>query len=229
PILEVKLTEAMTEPLPEEEGFLSPASLPPLLEALKGKTALAIGPGMGTKEGVKEMLSRLLRDISLPTVIDADGINLLASAKGVLQEIKAPSVLTPHPGEMARLIGVETAQIQAKRIETAREVAERYNCVVVLKGSRTVIASPSGEVFINPTGNPGMASGGTGDVLTGMIGALLAQGMEPLEAAKLAVYLHGLSGDLAAEEVGEVALVATDLLRCLPKAIKELQGWRPPS
>jgi len=131
-------------------------------------------------------------------------------------------ILTPHPGEMARLLGITSKEVQSQRIELSREFAEKYGVILVLKGSRTVIAEPGGRVFINPTGNPGMASGGTGDILTGMIGGLLAQGMNPLEAAKLGVYLHGLSGDLAKEERGEVCLVATDLLRYLPQAIKEV-------
>jgi len=224
PIMEVKLTEAMTEPVPEDEGTFSPRSLPRLMGLLEGKDALALGPGVGTREGTKEVVLELLRAAAVPVVVDADGINCLVGSLDVLKERRAPLVLTPHPGEMARLLGVTPREVQGDRIGVARRFAEGYGCVLVLKGARTVIASPEGLTFINPTGNPGMASGGTGDVLTGMIGALLAQGMEPLEAAKLAVYLHGLSGDLAAEEVGEVALVATDLLRCLPKAIKELQG-----
>ena len=222
PILEVKLTEAMTEPVPEEEGFLCSDSLPSLLSLLEGKSAIALGPGIGTGEGVKEVILEFLRKANLPLVIDADGLNVLSSRPQTLKEIKVPFVLTPHPGEMARLVGLGTAEVQERRIEVAREVAGEYRCVVVLKGNRTVVASPEGEIFINPTGNPGMASGGMGDVLTGMMGGLLAQRHPPLEAAKAAVYLHGLSGDLGARELGELPLLATDLLEYLPLALKEV-------
>ncbi len=222
PILEVKLTEVMTYPLSDKEGVFSEEALKEVLEILPGKTALAIGPGIGTDRGAKKLTLELLKLSRVPIVIDADGINCLVGELEVLKSKKAPVILTPHPGEMARLLGITSKEVQSQRIELSREFAEKYGVILVLKGSRTVIAEPGGRVFINPTGNPGMASGGTGDILTGMIGGLLAQGMNPLEAAKLGVYLHGLSGDLAKEERGEVCLVATDLLRYLPQAIKEV-------
>jgi NAD(P)H-hydrate epimerase len=222
PILEVKLTEVMTYPLSDKEGVFSEEALEEVSELLAGKTALAIGPGIGTERGSKRLTLELLKLSQLPMVIDADGLNCLVGELEILKARKAPTVLTPHPGEMAKLIGISSKEVQSQRIQHAREFAERYGVILVLKGSRTLIAEPGGRVFVNPTGNPGMASGGTGDILTGMIGGLLAQGMDPLEAAKLGVYLHGLSGDLAKEEVGEVCLVATDLLRYLPQAIKEV-------
>ena len=222
PIFEVKLTEVMTYPLSDKEGVFSEEALKEVLEILPGKTALAIGPGIGTERGAKKLTLELLKLSRVPMVIDADGINCLVGELEVLKSKKAPVILTPHPGEMARLLGITSKEVQSQRIELSREFAKKYGVILVLKGSRTVIAEPGGHVFINPTGNPGMASGGTGDILTGMIGGLLAQGMNPLEAAKLGVYLHGLSGDLAKEERGEVCLVATDLLKYLPQAIKEV-------
>jgi len=222
PILEVKLTEVMTYPLSDKEGVFSEEALKEVLELLPGKTALAIGPGIGTERGAKRLTLELLKLSHVPIVIDADGINCLIGELEVLKSKKAPVILTPHPGEMARLLGISPKEVQGQRIELSREFAESYGVILVLKGSRTVIAEPGGHVFINPTGNPGMASGGTGDILTGMIGGLLAQGVNPLEAAKLGVYLHGLAGDLAKEEMGEVCLVATDLLRYLPQTVKEV-------
>jgi len=222
PILEVKLTEVMTYPLSDKEGVFSEEALKEVLEILPGKSALAIGPGIGTEGGAKRLTLELLKLSQVPILIDADGINCLVGELEVLKSKKAPVILTPHPGEMARLLGITSKEVQTQRIELSREFAEKYGVILVLKGSRTVIAEPGGRVFINPTGNPGMASGGTGDILTGMIGGLLAQGMNPLEAAKLGVYLHGLSGDLAKEERGEVCLVATDLLKYLPQAIREV-------
>ena len=224
PILEVKLTEVMTEPVPEEEGTFSSKSIPRLSALLDGKTALALGPGIGTREGTKEAVLELLRKVQIPVVIDADGLNCLVGKLHVLKECEAPVVITPHPGEMGRLLGISARQVQEDRLQVARRFATEYRCVVVLKGARTVVASSDGRAFINPTGNPGMASGGTGDVLTGVIGGFLAQGVEPLEAAKLAVYLHGLAGDLVARELGEVSLVATDLLEALPWAMEEVRG-----
>ncbi|HEX15597.1 MAG TPA: NAD(P)H-hydrate dehydratase, partial [Deltaproteobacteria bacterium] len=180
--------------------------------------------GIGTREGTKEAVLELLRKVQIPVVIDADGLNCLVGKLHVLKECEAPVVITPHPGEMGRLLGISARQVQEDRLQVARRFATEYRCVVVLKGARTVVASSDGRAFINPTGNPGMASGGTGDVLTGVIGGFLAQGVEPLEAAKLAVYLHGLAGDLAARELGEVSLVATDLLEALPWAMEEVRG-----
>ncbi len=232
PILEVKLTEAMTEPLPDATtGYLSPDSSRRIIQLLNGKTALALGPGISTQPDVQELLLGLIPMAKVPLVVDADGITALASRPEVLKACKGPVILTPHPGEMARLVGRTTQEIQTDRIGAAREFATAYNCIVVLKGNRTVIASPQGEVYINPTGNPGMASGGTGDVLTGMVGGFLAQGLPPLEAAKWGVYLHGLAGDIAAQKVGEISLIASDIIEQLPCVLKEVKdrGFREDS
>ena len=154
-------------------------------------------------------------------MVDADGLNILAADPTIFEQIDAPLVLTPHPGEMARLTGKTVPEVQADRIGMARQLAENRGAVVALKGARTVIAAPDGGVFVNPTGNPGMGTGGTGDVLTGIIGGLLAQGVDPLDATLLGVFVHGLAGDRAAEHVGQPGLVASDLIQELPLILKE--------
>jgi NAD(P)H-hydrate epimerase len=164
----------------------------------------------------------------VPTVLDADALNLLASSPSVLRKrgSDAPVLLTPHPGEMARLLGSSVPEVQGDRVRAAREAAERYGALVALKGARTVIATPGGDAFINPTGNPGMGSGGTGDVLTGMLGGLLAQGLDPLEALQLGVYLHGEAGDRAAARTGPHALLAGDLLDSLAPLLSDWNAAR---
>jgi NAD(P)H-hydrate epimerase len=191
--------------------------LPPepnvLLSALAGKRALAAGPGMPTEPAMREVLQALARraaESGLPLVLDADALNHLAAMPEIL-DAHPPAVLTPHPGEAARLLGRSTADVQADRIAAAQELACRYSAVVALKGARTVVAC-SGELAVCPTGGPALGTGGTGDVLTGLVGALLAQGIEPFEAACAAVYAHGLAGDRAGGN-----LVAHDLLEHLPK------------
>jgi hydroxyethylthiazole kinase-like uncharacterized protein yjeF len=225
PILEAKLTEAMTEPLPDAAtGYLSSDASGRILQILEGKTALALGPGISTQPQVQELLIEIVPSVSVPLVIDADGITALASRPEILKQCKSSVVLTPHPGEMARLAGITTQQVQADRIGVARDFATTYGCIVCLKGARTVIATSDEEVYINPTGNPGMASGGTGDILTGMIGGLIAQDLSPLEAATWGVYLHGLAGDIAAHSLGEVPLIAGDIIDYLPDALKEVKA-----
>ena len=225
PILEAKLTEAMTAPLPDAgTGYLSADAWGRVQQLLEGKTALALGPGISTESQVQEMILKLLPEVTLPLVIDADGITALASRPEILKQCRGSVVLTPHPGEMARLAGITTQQVQADRIGVAKACATSHNCIVALKGNRTVIATPEQEVYINPTGNPGMASGGTGDVLTGMIGGLMAQGLPPLAAAQWGVYLHGLAGDMAAQELGEISLIAGDIIDYLPDALGEVKA-----
>jgi len=163
----------------------------------------------------------IIQRLAIPMVIDADGLNAIAGSANILKKVKAPVVLTPHPGEMGRLLGLSSADVQKDRIGIASEFAVKYNVTLALKGAATVVASPDGEVFINSTGNPGMATGGTGDVLTGMIGSLLAQDYPAVQAACLGVYLHGLAGDLAAKEKGEMGMIAGDLIEKIPDAIKE--------
>ena len=220
-LMEVKLTEVMTAPLPEaEDRTLAAAAAGTILERAAQAGALAVGPGLGRGEELPELITQLVRESPVPLVVDADGLNALAARTEVLSEAAAPIILTPHPGELARLTGSTPAEVQAHRLPLAREVAESWNATVVLKGARTVIAAPDGTCYLNPTGNPGLATGGTGDVLTGVIAALLAQGLQPLKAAAAGAFLHGLAGDLAAEQArGARGLTAGDVLQALPAAL----------
>ncbi len=229
-ILEVKITEAMTLPLPEAEGAraLGMQALTPLLNFLENKTAAALGPGLGTHPETQELVRRLARDLALPMVVDADGVNALAGHPELLKTAAGPRVLTPHPGEMARFLGTTVAEVQADRLRTAREAAARTGAVVALKGAQTVVADPEGRVSFNATGNPALASGGTGDVLTGLIGGFLAQKLSPWDAARLGVYLHGLAADYWAAAHGSRGLIAGDLLRVFPEILHDfIQGHIP--
>jgi NAD(P)H-hydrate epimerase len=182
---------------------------------------VVIGPGVGTHEGAERTLRWLLANVEAPLVLDADALTIVARDPSTLRARRAPSVLTPHPGEMGRLIGGDSSAVQADRAGVARRFAAEYGCTLVLKGARSIIADPDGWVWINPTGNPGMASGGMGDVLSGVIGGLLAQSLSASEAARLGVYLHGLAADRAAVD-GEIGLLASDLLVELRRGLHEL-------
>ncbi|MDO3379129.1 NAD(P)H-hydrate dehydratase [Geoalkalibacter halelectricus] len=222
-ILEIKLTEPMTVPLPQVDGGLSLQALESLLALSQDKQALALGPGLGQGEETGALVRRLVRDCPLPQVIDADGLNALAGHLEIFSAREpGTTVLTPHPGEMARLAGVAVADVQQDRVAFARAFAEAHGVVLVLKGARSLTATPDGRLYINASGNPGMASGGMGDVLTGLIGAFLAQGVEAGAAAALAVYLHGRAADRLALRLGNAGLAATDLLREIPAARHEL-------
>lgn len=213
-VVDLGSIESMTLPL---------RSLDQVLEAAEGKSVLAMGPGLGQEDDTVEAIRRIAGEVSLPLVLDADGVNAFAGRAAALAGRSAETVLTPHPGELGRLLGISTSEVQEDRIAAARRAAVEAEAVVVLKGHRTLVATPGGEVHVNPTGNPGMASGGTGDVLTGLISGLLAQGLGALDAARLGVYLHGLAGDLAAARTGEAALAAGDLLTYLPAAFLEME------
>lgn len=215
--LAIKLTEAMTEPLAEVEGGIALAAYPVLQHLWQGKSALALGPGLGQTVETGELIRQVVRDCPLPLVLDADGLNALAGNCAFLQERPcATTILTPHPGEMARLSGCTIAAIEADRVGAARRFAETFGVVLVLKGARTVIAAPDGGICVNPTGHAGMASGGTGDVLTGIIGGLLAQGTTPFAAACAGVWLHGRAGDRLRCRYGDAGLIATDLVAEIP-------------
>ncbi len=188
---------------------------------------MIFGPGIGVNETTQNSLRWLLRNLAMPWVIDADGLNNLALDIDRLRHAKRPPVLTPHPGEMARLMGKSTAAVNADRVEVARSFAVANHCHLVLKGARTVIATAEGRVFINPTGNPGMASGGMGDVLAGILGALLGQGLSPQDAMNLGVYLHGFVADRVADDNGEIGLIASDVIRGLPAGLSALAARRP--
>lgn len=218
------LVEVMTEPLKDNsEEEIEPLTDRGWHRLLDKKNAFLFGPGIGVKESTRNALRWLLRNLDVPWVIDADGLNNLALDMERLREAKTPPIVTPHPGEMARLIGSDTAAVVRDRVGVARTFARDHRCYVVLKGARTVMATMDGKVFINPTGNPGMASGGTGDVLAGMLAGLLAQRLEAEDALKLGVFLHGFVGDRAARARGEVGLIASDIIEGLPEGLRELK------
>jgi hydroxyethylthiazole kinase-like uncharacterized protein yjeF len=215
--------ESMTLGLPAgAAGQIAERAADVLLDAAEGKAVLALGPGLGQEPSTAAAIRRAVLECPLPLVLDADGINAFAGRAGELARRRAETVLTPHPGELARLLGISAAQIQEDRVAAARGAAEETGAIVVLKGHLTLVASGT-AVFVNPTGNPGMATGGTGDVLTGLVAGLLAQGLDALDATLVAVYLHGLAGDLAAGRLGEAPLAAGDLIETLPAAFAALQ------
>lgn len=221
-IAAVKSDEAMPSPLPAtEEGRLSAEALVPALEKMAGCDAALIGPGLGRGEGVEQVVLSILETVQYPLVLDADGINALAGHMDILyRRRESPTILTPHDGEFARLGGDLS---DGDRVTAAQRFAMTYGCLLVLKGHRTIVALPDGEVFINTTGNSGMAKGGSGDVLAGVLVSLLAQGMHPVKAAVCAVWLHGRAGDLCAQTIGERGMTPTDLIAALPQVFKELE------
>lgn len=229
PLVAAGRPELMTEPLPVTPAGALDREAAARAAALAGsRDALVIGPGLGQDPPAREFVRDVLRAYVGPVVVDADGLNALAASDRAARATDAlrrdaPVVVTPHPGEMARLVGVPTAEVQRRRLETARAFAIETGAVVVLKGHRTVVARPDGAACVNPTGNPGMATGGTGDVLSGVIGALLARGLDGWTAAVAGVYLHGAAGDDAAERRGEESLVAGDLLDSVPTVLRRLR------
>jgi len=220
PVLEGLVLEPMTHPLPEKEkGFLSENCLADILSLLKGKQALALGPGLGTREGTAKLVQKLVEQSPVPMVLDADAVNCLADDPESLKKKSRPAILTPHPGEMARLCRLSTPDVQADRMGLARKFASEWDVILILKGARTVIALPDGKAFINPTGNPGMASGGMGDVLTGMVSGFLAQGFSPEAASLAGVYIHGLCADVLSKQKGAFGFLARDMIKAIPETI----------
>lgn len=221
PILESKLLEVMTEPMPETSHHrLGMETFQALFAFATHKSALAFGPGLGVSPETTELLCHLLPQLDAPCVLDADALNGLVQHSQVFSSMKRPPILTPHPGEMARLLEASSSkQVNEDRIGVSRQFARHYRVILVLKGARTVIAEPHGQVAICPTGNPGMASAGMGDVLTGMIAGFLAQGLSAWDAARTGVYLHGLAGDLAAATIGKPGLIAGDVITAIPHAL----------
>ncbi|MFW6387298.1 MAG: NAD(P)H-hydrate dehydratase, partial [Thermodesulfobacteriota bacterium] len=216
------IPEVMTHGIETAAGW-SPEILPQLTRLWQERRVVALGPGLGQEQACTDMVHEIVMQCSCPLVLDADALNALAAKPEVLKKRAAASaVLTPHPGEMARLCGIDAAEVQTQRIRCAQDFAVRYGVVVVLKGARSVIADPDGRVRINSSGNPGMASGGMGDILTGIITAFIAQGLAPLDAATLGTYLHGRAADLCAGEFGPVGYGATDVARMLARAWDEL-------
>ncbi|MBQ3557805.1 MAG: NAD(P)H-hydrate dehydratase [Oscillospiraceae bacterium] len=212
-VVAAKCDEVMARP--------APACPAKLCRQMGGCDAALIGPGLGRSRRAERAVHRLLRELDVPVVLDADGLNAIAGHLDLLKKRTAPTVLTPHEGEFARLCGCGLPV--ADREGAARKFAGEHNCVLVLKGHRTLTAAPDGRIWVNTTGNPGMAKGGSGDVLAGMIAALLGQGFAPEESAAMAVWIHGRAGDLCAAELGEYSMTPSDLLAALPRAIRELE------
>ena len=223
-IVQTGLWETMTVPLQSAvQGILSIDDYTVISDALADKQALAVGPGIGTADETAELIFKLYRDVSVPMLIDADGLNILARDSSIIGKAGGPRILTPHPGEMSRLTGLATKEIQANRLQVARDFAAKHKVHLVLKGAETIICSPDGLQAINPTGNPGMATGGMGDVLSGIIGGFMAQGLSPWQAACLGVYVHGLAADQLAEEM-TAGYLASEVADEVPYAIEELKS-----
>ena len=223
-ILEIKTTEAMTVPLPDSgSGYLTSHAYPVIERQLAGKNAVALGPGLDRRPGTTALVRTLVESVTQPLVIDADGLNALAEDITILRRKKSGTViLTPHPGEMARLLGTSIPDVEAIRISVAQEFARTYGIYLVLKGARTIVASPSGTAAINVSGNPGMATGGMGDVLTGILVSLLGQGYSPWDACRLGVFIHGYAADMVAADKGEIGICASDVQGKLPYAYTKL-------
>ena len=223
-IMEVKLTEAMTVPLIDEDGLLCFAAYDQIVHQADSCQVLALGPGLGQSDELRRLVRQLVCSTKQPLIVDADGLNLLAGQLECLAERRgSPLILTPHPGEMARLTGLSVAEIEADRFSFARDFACRHQVVLLLKGARTLVAAPDGRVHINTTGNSGLSSGGSGDVLTGLIGGLLAQGLDPFAAASLAAWWHGRAAEQISEHRGCAGMTASDLIRQLPHVRNELE------
>src|SRR3989338_2175098 len=222
-IMAAKLTEVMVKPFFETKDYsLSLLAEKELINFGEKCDCIAIGPGISQNKETQALIRNIVSKINKPIVLDADGLNAFVRHLDLLKKGHAPMVLTPHPGEMARLIEKEAEEVQNNRKDIASSLAHQYNSVLVLKGRETIVAGPNAECYINETGNVGMATGGTGDVLTGIIASFIGQGMEPFNAAVAGVYLHGLAGDMAAKEKGVLSLIATDILNKLPEVLKTL-------
>jgi len=228
-MMELKALEVMTSPLLDtEDGTISGSALPGVMDLLDGKSALVLGPGLGVSQGARDVLKGIIGESEIPMVIDADGLNNLAGGIEVLKGAASRKIiLTPHPGEAARLRGLTTRDIQADRIGSAQKISGATGAVVVLKGANTIVATPEGDLFINTTGGPALASAGTGDVLAGVVGGLLAQGMSAGDAAIVAVHAHGLAGDnLSRARKGQRGLLAGDLLMEIPRVLNVLAAGK---
>jgi NAD(P)H-hydrate epimerase len=223
-ILETKTTEVMTCPLPDVDGgYLSEGAVEPFLQAAEKAAVVVIGMGLGDHGQTVRWLHQVLPAIKVPVVLDADGLNGLVGHTNLLSRMAGPVVVTPHPGEMSRLVGISVARVQDSRIKIARQAAAEWKAIVVLKGAGTIIANPEGDVYLNTSGNPGMATGGTGDVLAGVIAGLIAQGLEAGHAAGVGVFVHGAAGDAAARIKGQIGLIAGDVLAALPEVWRDLE------
>lgn len=226
-ILSIKLVEAIIKPVKDnEKGYFVLDSLSEIMDIIDNMDAIAIGPGIGVEDETVQLVKNLLLNYNKTIILDADGLNCLSKiGLDILHKRKGNTIITPHPGEFSRLIGVKIDKIQKKRIEYSKEISNKYNIVVVLKGAATVVSHFDDKVYTNTTGNPGMATAGSGDVLTGIITSFVGQGISAYEASILGVYVHGLAGDLAKLKKGEYGMIARDILNNISNSIKCLEGF----
>ncbi|WP_449075575.1 NAD(P)H-hydrate dehydratase [Ruminococcus sp.] len=223
PVCATNILESVYYPLEEtSNGVISSKSTDFLLEMCEKSSAVVIGCGLSVCDDTKNLVQSVITNCKKPLVIDADALNCICNKPEILTNLKAPAIITPHPGEMARLLHSTPKTVNSNRENTAIDFAKKFGVVTVLKGAGTIIASPDGEVYINHTGNSGMATGGSGDVLSGIIGSLLAQGAAPINAAAAGVFLHGTIGDLAAEKLGKISMLPTDMIDMIPTAYLKL-------
>lgn len=223
PVCATNILESVYYPLEEtSNGVISSKNTDFLLEMCEKSSAVVIGCGLSVCDDTKELVKAVITNCTKPIVIDADALNCICNKPEILKNLKAPAIITPHPGEMARLLHSTPKTVNSNRENTAINFAKKFGVVTVLKGAGTIIASPDGEVYINHTGNSGMATGGSGDVLSGIIGSLLAQGASPINAAAAGVFLHGTIGDLAAEKLGKISMLPTDMIDMIPTAYLKL-------
>jgi holo-[acyl-carrier-protein] synthase len=223
-IMSIKLTEVIIKSAEDKnKGYFTKDSLSDILEGIEGMDAIAIGPGIGADKERTYLIEEIINNYKRPIVIDADGINCLSINPDILYKREQPIIITPHPGELGRFLGISTKEIQENRIYYSKYTSEKYNIIVALKGFNTIVASPKNEIYINATGNPGMATAGSGDLLTGIIASFIGQGLISIDAAKLGVFCHGLAGDLASIYKGEYGVIATDILENIPYSIKKIQ------
>lgn len=224
-VIKIKPVEVMTKPLPQtKDGTISIKALATIKSFLKKVDIVVIGPGLTQNKSTQGLVRRVIQASGKPVVIDADGLNALVGNLNTIKKVKSKLVFTPHPGEMARLIGKTSSFVQKNRKMVAKKFAKEYNSVIILKGDKTVVADKAGRIYVNKTGNPGMATAGAGDILAGIVAAFLAQGLDEFSAAKYAVCLHGVAGDLAASDKTQLGLVASDIIEYIPKAIKRLSN-----
>lgn len=223
PVCATNILESVYYPLEEtSNGVISSKNTNFLLEMCEKSSAVVIGCGLSVCDDTKNLVQSVITNCEKPLVIDADALNCICNKPEILKNLKAPAIITPHPGEMARLLHSTPKTVNSNRENTAIDFAKKFGLVTVLKGAGTIIASPDGEVYINHTGNSGMATGGSGDVLSGIIGSLLAQGAAPINAAAAGVFLHGTIGDLAAEKLGKISMLPTDMIDMIPTAYLKL-------
>lgn len=223
PVCATNILESVYYPLEEtSNGVISSKNTDFLLEMCEKSSAVVIGCGLSVCDDTKNLVQSVITNCKKPLVIDADALNCICNKPEILTNLKAPAIITPHPGEMARLLHSTPKTVNSSRENTAIDFAKKFGVVTVLKGAGTIIASPDGEVYINHTGNSGMATGGSGDVLSGIIGSLLAQGAAPINAAAAGVFLHGTIGDLAAEKLGKISMLPTDMIDMIPTAYLKL-------